>query len=59
MLLSLYIENVAVIRRLSVDFTSGFTALTGETGAGKSVILESVKLLLGGKADRELIRYGE
>lgn len=59
MLLSLYIENVAVIRRLSVDFSSGFTALTGETGAGKSVILESVKLLLGGKADRELIRYGE
>ena len=59
MLLSLYIENIAVIRRLSVDFTSGFTALTGETGAGKSVILESVKLLLGGKADRELIRYGE
>ena len=59
MLLSLYIENIAVIRRLSVDFTSGITALTGETGAGKSVILESVKLLLGGKADRELIRYGE
>ena len=59
MLLSLYIENVAVIRRLSVDFASGFTALTGETGAGKSVILESVKLLLGEKADRELIRHGE
>ena len=59
MLLSLYIENIAVIRRLSVDFSSGFTSLTGETGAGKSVILESVKLLLGGKADRELIRYGE
>ena len=59
MLSSLYIENIAVIRRLSLDLTEGFTALTGETGAGKSVILESVKLLLGGKADRELIRYGE
>ena len=59
MLSSLYIENIAVIRRLSVDFSAGFTALTGETGAGKSVILESIKLLLGGKADRELIRYGE
>ena len=59
MLSSLYIENIAVIRRLSVDLTAGFTAVTGETGAGKSVILEAIKLLLGGKADRELIRYGE
>jgi len=59
MLSSLYVENIAVIRRLSLDLGSGFTAVTGETGAGKSVILESIKLLLGGKADRELIRYGE
>ena len=59
MLSSLYIENIAVIRRLSLDLTAGFTAVTGETGAGKSVILECIKLLLGGKADRELIRYGE
>ena len=59
MLSSLYIENIAVIRRLSVDLTAGFTAVTGETGAGKSVILEAIKLLLGGKADRELIRHGE
>ena len=59
MLSSLYIDNIAVIRRLSLDLTAGFTAVTGETGAGKSVILECIKLLLGGKADRELIRYGE
>ena len=59
MLLSLHIENVAVIRAVDLDFSRGFTALTGETGAGKSVILDSIGLLLGGKADRELIRHGE
>ena len=59
MLLSLYVENIAVIRRLELELTAGFTAMTGETGAGKSVILDSIKLLLGGKFDRELIRYGE
>ncbi len=59
MLLSLFIENIAVIRRLELDLEAGFTAMTGETGAGKSVILDSIKLLLGGKFDRELLRYGE
>ncbi len=59
MLLSLYIENIAVIRRLELDLEAGFTAMTGETGAGKSIILDSIKLLLGGKLDRELLRYGE
>ena len=59
MLLSLHIENVAVIHRLDVDFSAGFSALTGETGAGKSVIIDSIRLLLGAKAERELIRTGE
>ncbi len=59
MLLSLHIENIAVIHRLDVDFSSGFSALTGETGAGKSVIIDSIRLLLGAKAERELIRTGE
>lgn len=59
MLLSLYIENIAVIRRLQLDLEAGFTAITGETGAGKSVILAGIKLLLGGRLDRELLRYGE
>ena len=59
MLLSLHIENIAVIHRLDVDFSAGFSALTGETGAGKSVIIDSIRLLLGAKAERELIRTGE
>lgn len=56
MLLSLHIENIAVINKVDIDFSRGFTALTGETGAGKSVIIESIKLLFGAKAERELIR---
>ena len=59
MLLSLHIENLAVIRRLDVDFSGGFTVITGETGAGKSVMIDSLRLLLGAKADKELIRHGE
>ena len=59
MLQSLHIENIAVIKCADIDFDPHFTALTGETGAGKSVMLDSILLLLGGKADRELIRTGE
>ncbi len=59
MLFSLHIENLAVIKNIDVDFASGFMALTGETGAGKSIIIESINLLLGAKADKELIRSGE
>ncbi len=59
MLSSLHIENVAVIKELDVDFDRGFTALTGETGAGKSIIIDSINLLIGGKLHRELIRSGE
>ncbi len=59
MLLSLHIENVAVIRCVDIDFSHGFMAMTGETGAGKSIILDSIALILGAKADRELIRRGE
>ncbi|MBQ8397335.1 MAG: DNA repair protein RecN [Clostridia bacterium] len=59
MLASLHIENVAVIRSLDLDLAPGFTVLTGETGAGKSVILDSINLLLGGRFSRELIRTGE
>ena len=59
MLLSLHIENVAVIKSLDLDFSTGFTVLTGETGAGKSIIIDSINLLLGAKADKELIRTGE
>ena len=59
MLISMHIENIAVIRRLDVDFDRGFTVLTGETGAGKSMIIDSIGLLLGAKTQRELIRTGE
>ena len=59
MLLSLHIENLAVIRTVDLDFPLGFTVLSGETGAGKSVIIDSIHLLLGAKADKELIRSGE
>ena len=58
MLLSLHIENIAVIKSCDFDFSSGFMVLTGETGAGKSVVIDSINLLLGGKAERGLIRSG-
>lgn len=59
MLLSLHIENIAVIKSCDFDFTEGFMVLTGETGAGKSIVIDSINLLLGGKGERELIRHGE
>jgi len=59
MLSSLHIENMAVIRRMDADFDRGFTVITGETGAGKSVMMESLYLLAGAKADKDLIRHGE
>ena len=59
MLISLHIENIAVIKSVDIDFSNGFSALTGETGAGKSIIIDSINLLLGKKAERDLIRKGE
>lgn len=59
MLSSLYIENIAVIKKLELNFDKGFTVFTGETGAGKSIIIDSIRLLLGSRADRGLIRTGE
>ena len=59
MLSSLHVENIAVIKSADIDLTAGFTVFSGETGAGKSVIIDSIKLLLGGKFERELIRHGE
>ena len=58
MLKSLYIENIAVIERASIDFEEGMTVLTGETGAGKSIIIDSINLVLGERTSRELIRTG-
>ena len=59
MLQSLHIENVAVVKTLDLELCHGLTALTGETGAGKSIIIDSLNLLLGSRADKELIRNGE
>ncbi len=58
MLRSLYIENIAVARQLNVDFSPGFTVITGETGAGKSVMIDCLALITGGKSQREMIRTG-
>ncbi len=59
MIRGLHIENIAVVKRLDLDLEHGFNVLTGETGAGKSIIIDSLNLLLGARADRELIRRGE
>ena len=56
MLERLHIKNVAVIDELEIDFGSGFNVLTGETGAGKSIIIDSLNFVLGEKADKELIK---
>ena len=59
MLTSLHIENIAVIRCVDIDIQKGFTVLTGETGAGKSIIIDSINFLLGNRTGKELIRNGE
>ncbi len=59
MLRALTIENIAVAKCLDIEFDKGFSVLTGKTGAGKSVIMDSLSFLLGGKGQRELIRSGE
>ena len=59
MLRYLSIEHLAVIERVEIDFDAGFNVLTGETGAGKSILVEAVGLLLGGRASSELVRTGE
>lgn len=58
MLRSLYIQNYALIEKLDIDFSRGFSVITGETGAGKSIILGAIGLLLGQRADVKSIRQG-
>jgi len=59
MLESLHIENVALIKRLDIDFEKGFSVLTGETGAGKSILIDSINLVCGARPSRDVIRSGE
>lgn len=58
MLKYLHIENIAVIENASIEFTGGFQVLTGETGAGKSIIIDAINAILGERTSRELIRAG-
>lgn len=59
MLWNLYIENIAVAKQLEITFREGFTVITGQTGAGKSIVIDSLLLLCGAKSGKELIRSGE
>jgi len=59
MLLGLHVKNLALIEKAEVEFAEGLNILTGETGAGKSILIGSVGLALGGKASKDMIRQGE
>lgn len=58
MLLLLHIENIAIIEEADIEFGIGFNVLSGETGAGKSIIIDSIGAIMGGRTSRELIRTG-
>lgn len=58
MLAQLFINNIAVIERASIDLEKGFTVLTGETGAGKSIIIDAIHAVLGERTSKELVRTG-
>lgn len=58
MLVSLHIKNIAIIEECLVEFGKGVNVLSGETGAGKSIVIDSLNFLLGGRSDKSLIRYG-
>ncbi|MDE7062530.1 MAG: AAA family ATPase, partial [Lachnospiraceae bacterium] len=59
MLRNLHVKNLALIEEAEVDFTEGLNVLTGETGAGKSIIIGSINLALGEKVPREMLRDNE
>ena len=56
MLLHLHVKNLALIREAEIDFSEGLNILTGETGAGKSILIDSMTMALGGKVPREMVR---
>ncbi len=59
MLSSIHIENIALIERLDISFSGGFSAFTGETGAGKSIVVDAIGMACGAKISKEIIRRGE
>ena len=59
MLKSLQLKNVALIERAEIEFEKGLNVLSGETGSGKSVVIDSINFVLGAKADKTMIRHGE
>jgi DNA repair protein RecN (Recombination protein N) len=59
MLKELCIENIAIVKKECVEFPCGFSVLTGETGAGKSIVIDSIGLIMGARSSKELIRSGE
>ena len=59
MLVTLNVKNFAIIDNIQIDFSDGLTVLTGETGAGKSLIIDAIALLFGERASSELVRHGE
>ena len=59
MLINLHVKNLALIKEVDVDFSNGLIVLTGETGAGKSLLLGSVNIELGNKVSKDIIRNGE
>lgn len=59
MIRNLHIENIALISRLDIEFENGLIVLSGETGAGKSIIIDSLAFVLGERADKTLIKYGQ
>ena len=59
MIVELNISNFAIIDSLNISFTKGFNVLTGETGAGKSIIVEGISMILGGRANKNLVKTGK
>ena len=58
MLTHIHVRNLAIVDEIDVELTSGMTALTGETGAGKSILVDALGLVLGDRADSSFIRHG-
>ena len=58
MLKELYIKNVAVIDEAVIEFENGFNVLTGETGAGKSILIDSINMVIGSRSSKEIVRTG-